>query len=156
MAIAESKNIDDSRIGQNLTGETENRAVAGCNGDSDGYGDGDCYSSGDKYHNGKYWEPGKQYFSDEPGLFYKGDWHHVKARVKLNSIVDGIGAKDGVLQYWFDGELIMDYHDIVFRTGRHPDLKIYQLMVGPYFGPGVPHMQSLWIDDLTITTDERL
>jgi len=73
-------------------------------------------------------------------------------RLDLNSVVDGIGVRDGVLQYWFDGELLMDYDDVVFRTGRHPDMKINQFMMAPYFGPGVPHEQKIWIDELRIST----
>jgi hypothetical protein len=105
------------------------------------------------YWNGKYWEPERVYFSDEPGPYYKGDWHHVKVKFQLNRVVDGIGVKDGVLQYWWDGRLILDYHDVVFRTGQHPDMKINQFLMAPYFGPGVPHEQWIWTDDLRIYTD---
>jgi hypothetical protein len=154
VAIQDGQNIDETRIGQKLVGLTENRAVAGCNGDSDGYGKGDCYKSGDIHANGKYWEPGRVYFGDRPGPYYKGDWHHVKVRFTLNSVVDGIGVRDGVLQYWFDGELMMDYHDVVFRTGQHPEMQINQFLMAPYFGPGVPHEQWIWIDDMRISTDD--
>ncbi len=155
LAIQDGQNIDESQVGKNLVGVTENRAVAGGNGDSDGYGKGDCYSVGDVHRNGKSWGPERKYFSDEPGQYYKGDWHHIKAKFQLNSVVDGIGIKDGVLQYWFDGKLIMDYHDVVFRTGQHPDMKINQFLMAPYFGPGVPHKQWIWIDDLRIHTDDE-
>jgi len=57
---------------------------------------------------------------------------------------------DGVLQMWFDGELIIDVHDAVLRTSQHPDMMFDQFLGGPYFGPGVPHPQSMWIDDLRI------
>ena len=154
IAIQDSKNIDENRVGENLVGITENRAVAGGNGDSDGYGNLGSYPFGNVYRNGKHWEPGKQYFSNEKGSFYKGDWHHVEAKVRLNSIRDGKGIKDGVIQYRFDGKLIMDYHDVVFRTGQYPDMMINQFMMAPYFGPGVPHAQTIWIDELKITTDE--
>jgi len=155
VGIQDGQNIDESRVKQNLVGITENRAVAGGNGDSDGYGKGDCYPVGDVHRNGKSWEPKRKYFSDEPGKFYKGEWHHVKVKFQLNSVVDGIGIKDGVIQYWFDDELIMDYHDVVFRTGQHPDMKINQFLMAPYFGPGVPHEQRIWIDDLRIYTGDE-
>ena len=154
VAIQDGKNVDESRIGQDLVGSTEQRSVAGCNGDSDGHGKGDCYRSGDIHCNGKFWEPGRVCFGDELGSYYKGDWHHVKAKFQLNSVVEGIGIQDGVLQYWLDGELIMDYHDVVFRTGRHPNMKINQFLMAPYFGPGVPHEQWIWIDDLRISTED--
>lgn len=155
LAIQDGINIDENRIGQNMVGITENRAVAGCNGDSDGYGKGTCYRVGNKHANGKHWEADKGYFSDKRGPYYKGDWHHIKAKFKLNSVVDGVGMKDGVLQYWFDGKLIMDYHDVVFRTGQHPNMKINQFLMAPYFGPGVPHEQWIWIDELRVYTDDR-
>jgi hypothetical protein len=155
VAIQDGRNIDAERIGQNLVGITEKRAVAGGNGDSDGYGNLGYYRQGDVYWNGKFWEPDRVFFSDEPGPYYKGDWHHVKVKLQLNSIRDGIGVRDGILQYWFDGRLIMDYHDVVFRTGQHPDMKINQFLMAPYYGPGVPHEQSIWIDDLRIYTEEK-
>jgi len=156
VGIQDGKNIDESRIGQDLVGVTENRAVAGGNGDSDGHGKGDYYRTGGVYRNGKHWEPEKIHFGDEPGPHYKGDWHHIKVRFQLNSVVDGVGLKDGIIQYWFDSKLIMDYHDVVFRTDQHPDMKINQFLMAPYFGPGVPHEQWIWIDDLRIWTTKPL
>ncbi len=151
IAIQDSKNIDTSRLGENLVGVTEKRAVAGGNGDSDGYGHLGYYPAGNQYRNGKHWEADGVYFGDEKGARYKGDWHHVKVQLTLNSVGnDGVGKRDGVLRYWFDGELLMDYNDVVYRTGAHPDLKINQFMVGPYFGPGVPHEQKIWVDDIRI------
>ncbi len=150
LAIQDGQNIDQARAGENLVGVTESRAVAGGNGDSDGYGEG-YYKNDDVYWNGKHWETEEVYFSDEPGPRYKGDWHRIKAHFKLNSVVDGKGVCDGVLQYWYDGELIMDYRGVLFRTGRHPEMKINQFLMLPYFGPGVPHEQRIWIDELKIT-----
>ena len=149
LGIQDGANVDQARVGQNLVGVTEKRAVAGGNGDTDRY-KGGYYKNGAVYWNGKDWDTDSVYFSDEPGPYYKGDWHQVKAHFKLNSIVDGKGINDGVLQYWYDGRLLMDYRDVVFRTGQHPDMKINQFLMAPYFGPGVPHEQSIWIDDLKI------
>ncbi len=153
IAIQDGKNIDISRVGEDLVGVTENRSVAGGNGDSDGYGNLGHYPNNGVYWNGKHWEPGEKYFRDDQGPYYKGDWHHVRVTIRLNSVQDGKGMRDGVLQYWYDSKLIMDYHDVVYRTGRHPDMLINQFMMAPYFGPGVPHEQKIWIDDLKITTD---
>ncbi len=153
LAIQDGLNIDESRIGQDLVGVTEARAVAGGNGDSDGFGEGHYYRAGDRYMNGKHWQTDEVYFGDEPGPRYKADWHHVKARFQLNTVRDGEAVRDGVLQYWFDGELIMDYREVVFRTGRHPEMKINQFLMTPYFGLGVPHEQRIWIDDLSISME---
>lgn len=154
VAIQDSMNIDVTRLKQNLVGVTEQRAVAGRNGDSDGYGEGDCYKSGDQYRNGKFWQTDEVYFSDQPGPRYKADWHRIRARFQLNTIKDGLGQRDGVIQCWYDDELIMDYRDVVFRTGRHPTMRINQFLMTPYYGPGVPHPQRIWVDDLQVTTDE--
>ncbi|NCO41240.1 MAG: hypothetical protein COY42_33610 [Armatimonadetes bacterium CG_4_10_14_0_8_um_filter_66_14] len=154
LAIQDGMNLDESRVGQDLVGVTENRAVAGGNGDSDGYGPGDCYQAGDHHANGKVWKADQVYFADAAGPRYKGDWHHVRAKVQLNTVTDGKGQKDGVLQYWFDDKLLIDHHDVVFRTGQHPDMKINQFLMLPYYGPGVPHEQSIWVDDLRIYTEE--
>jgi len=69
LGIQDGQNIDQARIGENLVGVTENRSVAGGNGDSDGYGE-HYYKNGDVYWNGKHWDAGKIYFSDEPGPYY--------------------------------------------------------------------------------------
>ncbi|MBI2502639.1 MAG: hypothetical protein HYW07_05330 [Candidatus Latescibacteria bacterium] len=133
LAIQDGENIDEKRVGQNLVGVTEARSVAGCNGDSDGHGEEDCYKAGGIHANGKYWQAEKIYFGQNPGPRYQGDWHHVRARFKLN----------------------LDERRVVFRTGQHPNMKIDQLLVGPYFGPGVPHEQWIWIDELRIYTDAQ-
>jgi hypothetical protein len=153
VGIQDGMNIDETRVGQNLVGVTEKRAVAGGNGDSDGYGGGDCYKAGDHHANGKSWEPNEMYFTDEKGPHYKGDWHRIRVKFQLNTVKDGVGQKDGIIRYWYDGQLIMDYHGIVFRTGQHPTMKINQFLMAPYYGPGVPHEQTIWVDDLRITTE---
>lgn len=150
LAIQDGRNIDEAHIGADLTAVTEARAVAGCNGDSDGHGDGDCYSAGDHHANGKVWKAPEVYFASEEGPRNLADWHHVQAHLRLNRVVDGAAARDGVLQYWFDGALIIDHRDVVFRTGQHPDMQINQFLMTPYYGPGVPHGQRMWVDDLRI------
>ena len=152
LAIQDGENIDESNIGVDLTGITEERAVAGCNGDSDGYGDGDCYSCGAVHCNGKQWRAGSIYFQDEPGQYYKNDWHFIETYFKLNSIVEGIGIANGIVKYWYDGELIIDHEDIVIRTGEFPDMKFYQFLMAPYIGDGSPVEQVMWIDNMTVAT----
>jgi hypothetical protein len=153
LAIQDGANIDEKQVGQNLVGRTEARAVAGCNGDADGHGEGNCYQSGAVHANGKYWQTGEVYFGRTPGPRYQGDWHQVRARFKLNTVVDGVGMRDGELQYWFDDKKLLDERQVVFRTGQHPQMKIDQFLMAPYYGPGVPHEQWIWIDELRIYTD---
>ncbi len=152
IGIQDGVNVDKSNVGKDLTNVTEQRGVAGCNGDSDGYGNGDCYANGSDYWNGKMWKASSVLFSNTPGAYYKNDWHLVEAYVKLNSIVNGKGVKDGVLQYWFDGNPIMDYKNVVFRTGLNADMKFNQFIIGPYIGVGSPVDQTFWIDSLLVTT----
>ncbi|MEA2062144.1 MAG: hypothetical protein U9P14_00475 [Gemmatimonadota bacterium] len=147
-------NIDLDHLGENLVGVTENRAVAGGNGDPDGYG-GSHYVGDGNVQNSRQIVSDSLFFTDEQGPHYKGDWHQIKAHIQLNSIIDGKGVANGVLRYWYDGKLIMDYHDIMMRTGQHPQMKINQFLLLPYFGPGVPHQQSIWIDELKIIKQEQ-
>ena len=149
--IQDGRNIDQTRINQNLVGVTEQRAVAGCNGDSDGHGIGQCYQSGGAYRNGKQWSAPRVYFDSTPGSsFYKGDWHLVEAYFSLNTIAGGVGQKDGVIRYWYDGQLIMEHTNVVMRTGVHTTMKFNQVVLSPYIGNGSPADQAFWIDNLAI------
>lgn len=158
LRLQDGKNIDETKIGLNLLNITESRSVAGCNGNSDGYdirgpfGDGDCYLNGSVHWNGKQWKAGEIYFSDSSGPRYKNDWHFIEVFFKLNSIVGGKGIPDGVMKYWYDGALIMDYNNVMMRTGQHPNMKFNQFVIGPYIGDGSPVDQSFWIDNLTVAT----
>lgn len=151
LQVQDAKNIDVGHLRQDLTGATENRAIAGCNGNTDGMGT-DCYSSAGAWYNGKWWLSARPAFLDAPGSGYKGDWHKIEAFFQLNTIVNGIGQRDGVAQYWVDGQLEIDRHDLMFRTGAHPTMQFNQLLIGPYIGDGSPVAQALWIDELAIMT----
>jgi len=144
MIIQDSENIDTANVNANLVGQTETRAVAGCNGDSDGYGNGNCYQAGT-------WRNSKHWLYDSP-VITAGTWHKVEAYFKLNSIANGIGQQDGVIQYWLDGNLLMDHHNVVFRTGQHPGMKFNQFIIAPYIGDGSPVNQTFWVDNLTVST----
>ena len=161
ISIQDGKNIDESRIGIDLTNLTENRAVAGCNGDSDGYGVGECYSSldvpnGSVHWNRKEWRAGQIYFKDAAGPYYKSDWHFIEAYVKLNSIQSGRGISDGQIKYWLDGVLIIDHENVILRTGQYPNMRFNQLMIGPYIGDGSPVSQTFWVDNLTLSTERSI
>lgn len=151
LVIQDGQNIDETRIGQNLVNVTEQRSVGGCNGDSDGHGPGDCYVSGSVHWNGKFWDAPQVFFDNTPGSSrYKGDWHLVEAYFQLNTIVGGKGAKNGVLQYWYDGNLIINLSDVVLRTGAHPTMKFNQFQMAPWIGDGSPVDQAFWIDELMV------
>lgn len=148
--IQDSKNIDQRQVNKDLSKTTESRSVAGCNGDSDGYGGSDCYRAGSTYRNGKSWKSKTINFTNNRGGSYKGDWHRVETFVKLNSIVDGKGVNDGVVQMWVDGKSVLNHTDILLRTGQHPNMRFNQLAIGPYIGDGSPVEQSFWVDELLV------
>lgn len=152
MGIQDGRNIDAARINQDLTAITENRAVAGCNGSSDRYPKGDCYNSGTEWRNGKSWKANRVVFTDTTGRYDKNEWHFIEAYFRLNRIVDGKGIADGIVRYWFDGQLMIDAPDVMLRTGRHADMKFNQFLIAPYIGDGSPVDQTMWVDDLTVAS----
>jgi hypothetical protein len=146
LAIQDARNIDLNNIGINLVDVTEYRGVAGCNGDSDGHGSGQCYSvGGGNYSNGKSW-------TADNTIISAGTWHKVEAYLKLNSISNGQGVADGVLKYWLNGDLIMNYNNVTFRTAEHADMKFNQFVIAPWIGDGSPVAQTFWVDNLTVAT----
>lgn len=145
----DGRNVDTAHIGHDLARSTERRAVSGCNGSPDNTPT-DCYSTGAVWDNGKAWRSARPVFLDTPGAGYKAQWHLVQAYFRLNSIVRGVGQRDGVARYWVDGTLVIDRRDLLLRTGAHPSMRFNQLLIGPYMGGGSPVAQTLWIDDLAL------
>ena len=152
ISIQDSRMIDGSRIGQNLTNVTEQRSLGGCNGNSDATGVTECYQQGSQWYNLKTWDAAAVAFMPSPGVDYKGNWNHVEVEFQLNSVVGGIGQKDGVLRYWLNGNLKLERTNVLFRTGANPNLKFRQFLISPYIGDGSPVTQQMWIDDLTVGT----
>jgi hypothetical protein len=148
----DGRNIDQSRIGQDLTNVTEQRAVSGCNGNSDGYPTGCYQSSPGQYNNSKTWAASQPAFLPNAGSGYKGDWHTVEAYFEMNTIVNGKGVPDGTVRYWFDGKLLIDRTNVLLRTGARPNQKFNQFMIAYYIGSGSPVNQTAWIDDLTVAS----
>ncbi len=145
LQIQDGKNVNTSygALPQDLVGVTEDRAVGGCNGDSDGLRDGrDCYGAGPSYNSA--------WFDHDSAAITAGSWHKVKVRFKLNSISNGVGQKDGIMQYWLDDNLLIDYHTIVYRTNKNPNIKLNQFIIAPYIGDGSPVAQTMWIDNLEV------
>jgi hypothetical protein len=91
---------------------------------------------------------------DSPSVVFTDDrWHTVDAYFKLNSLdlkADRPRA-DGIARGWVDGKLVIDRKDVVFRSTDFPNMKLNQLLVAPYFGPGLlPQEQTLWLDELSL------
>jgi len=142
VAIQDGLNVDQGKVGANLTGSTERRAVAGCNGSADGYPD-NCYRAAEGFVNEKKWKAPSRLFGDDA-------WHTVEAYVRLNSIRDGKSVNDGVIQYWFDKRLVIDHANVLFRTAANASMQFNQFIIAPYIGDGSPIAQSFWVDDLTV------
>ena len=135
----------------NLIGVTEQRSVSGCNGMMETSLFSECYGSG-TYNDKQFNRVGTALFRAQAGTGYKGNWNHVEAYFQMNSVVNGVGVPDGVIQYWFNGTLAIDRHDVMFRTGARASLAFAQFVIGPYIGMGSPVDQSMWLDNLTVAT----
>lgn len=142
VAHQDGMNVDINHINEDLSNTTENRSVSGCNGALDGYSGG-CYESGGYWFNGRSWIP-------QSATISTNRWYTVKVYYKLNTISNGKGVANGILKYWLDGELVLSYDNILFRTAENATMKFNQLLFGPYFHNGVPHDQKFWIDDIEI------
>jgi len=100
-------------------------------------------------YNGKLYDSKEKVFNDDK-------WHCVEAFFKLNSLDMAADKpkRDGVIRGWFDGKLVVEKTDIVFRTTDFPKMKWNQFLLTPYFGPGLlPHAQALWIDEMVVARD---
>ncbi len=154
IAMQDNKSINYSSgaLPNNLIAVTENRSTAGCNGTVESNMYHECFAAdAGKYYNSKN-VTGPVVFQPSAGAGYKNSWNFVEAYVQLNTITNGKGNADGVMQYWFNGQLIIDRHDIQFRTGQNPTLKLNQLVIAPYIGDGSPADQYMWVDNLRVAT----
>jgi hypothetical protein len=153
LAIQDNKSVNYSygALPNNLIGVTENRSTGGCNGVVETNMFSECFNFGTYWYNDKQ-ITGPVVFQPNPGVGYKNNWNFVEAYFQLNTIVNGIGQANGVMQYWFNGTLIIDRHDILYRTGAHPTLQFIQFLIAPYIGDGSPVDQSMWVDNLRVAT----
>ena len=153
LALQDSKaiNMNYGPLPVNLIGVTEDRSTAGCNGVVETNVVTSCFSL-PPWFNDKELIASQISFQPNPGPGYKGNWNHVEAYFAINSIVGGIGQADGVAQYWFNGTLVIDRHDILFRTGARSSINFHQFLIAPYIGDGSPVDQYMWVDDLIVAT----
>ena len=143
----------------NLIGVTENRSTCGCNGQletTSSVGGShlvwSCYNA-PPWYNAKEINANQVWFQPTPGPGYKGNWNYIEAYYQLNSIVGGVAQDDGVMQYWFNGTLAIDRHDIQYRTSARPNIQFNQFDITPYIGgSGSPVDQYMWVDNLTVAT----
>jgi hypothetical protein len=163
IALQDSRNVDlscilrndDSFVGCNgdfaTYGFTEARSVCSCNGligDLDGR---DCFPNGDgTWYSARFWDAPERLFTDEPGPYYKADWHFIECYFRMNTIADGVGIADGQIRYWYDGAEVIALEHVLLRTADHAALRFNQFLVAPYIGDGSPVDQTMWVDDLTV------
>jgi hypothetical protein len=96
---------------------------------------------------------GKLYDSRET-LLHDDQWHCVEAYFQLNTLdlASDPPNADGICRGWFDGKLVVEHTDLIFRTTDYPKMQFNQFLLAPFFGPGlVPHAQKLWIDELVVS-----
>jgi uncharacterized protein YjdB len=153
LTVQDNKSVNSTygALPHNLVGVTEDRSTSGCNGMAESNMFSECFDAGGYWYNSKQLL-GPVVFQPNPGAGYKNNWNFVEAYFQLNTIVNGIGQADGVMQYWFNGALIIDRHDILFRTGAHPTMQFSQFLIAPYIGDGSPVDQSMFIDNLRLAT----
>lgn len=151
LSVQDGANINVNWIGVDLTHVMEARAVAGCNGSSDGYPT-DCYPIGDGRHdNGKIWTASRPSTRRIPGQAPQTDWHFVEVYCQLNTIRDGVGIPNGIVRYWLDGQLMIEHTNVLLRTGAHPTMQFNQFVIAPYM-EGSPVDQAMWVADVTVAT----
>jgi hypothetical protein len=153
LAMQDNKSINTSLgpLPNNLISQTENRSTGGCNGMAEANMFSECFQVGSAWYNDKQLT-GPVTFMPTAGAGYKSNWNFVEVFVQLNTVVNGVGQANGVMQYWFNGNLVIDRHDILFRTGAHANLQLNQLLIAPYIGDGSPVDQSMWVDNLRVAT----
>lgn len=139
--------------GTDTVANTETRSVGGANG---GVEDGlewenFAFGTGTGYYNDKQLTTGVA-FQPTPGVGYKNNWNFVEAYFAMNTVVGGIAQHDGILQYSFNGALLIDRSDLLLRTGQHPTLRFHQIVLSPYIGDGSPATQDARYDELTVAT----
>ena len=102
-------------------------------------------------YNGKFYDSAEILFDD-------GEWHLVEAMFRLNTLDDAADKPnpDGIARGWVDGKLVVDRTDVIFRSTDFPKMKFDQFLMAPYFHHGVPHEQTLLIDDLSVGTDRPI
>jgi hypothetical protein len=91
------------------------------------------------------WDLGGQRYGDP------GTWHHYETRVKINTP----GQHDGIVQSWYDGELVLDRQDIRFRDVS--TFAVDMLRFDTYFGGASSDYapskdEYAYFDNVTIST----
>ena len=81
-------------------------------------------------------------------------WYEIKQRVVMNTP----GVKDGVLQIWLDGNLVLDQDDIEYR--KTAELKIDQFYFSTFFGGNssgwaTSKNETIFFDDIQVSAPQN-
>ena len=150
LSMQDNKSINSllGALPLSLLGLTEDRSTGGCNGMTEQGMFSECFLMPPWYNDKQLVGPVTLQQSAGPG--YKNNWNHVEAFFQLNTVQNGVGQADGVMQAWFNGVLVLDRHDILFRAGARATLQLSQFIIAPYIGDGSPVDQTMWVDNLVV------
>lgn len=151
ISLRDASNLDTSRIGQDLVGQTEDRAVHGGNGDSDGTGFGVYVPLDD----GSWWNE-KLHPAEAAAMpaGYRADaWHSVAIDLRLNRVVDGVALADGGIRFAIDGHPVIDRQRMVLRTARNAAMRFNQVLLVPTTR-GSEREQAFQLDDFEVVARE--
>jgi len=131
---------------------TENRSASSCNGLVGGLDKSECFPflTQTGYYGKRWWNAPSKYFTDQTESYSDNNWQFIEVMFEMNTISGGVGIADGKIRYWNDGQLIISYDNILFRTNQYPNIKFKTFIIGPYIGDGSPVDQFFWMDNLTI------
>ncbi|HCC05036.1 TPA: hypothetical protein DEP58_01880, partial [Patescibacteria group bacterium] len=128
----------------NLTAVTENRSVNYCNTPVSSGALGTCYADA-PYYSANTWKASSASLSTNV-------WHKVDVYFKMNTISGGKGQSNGIMQQWIDGTLVINRSDVLYRTAQDATKKWAQFVLAPWIGDGSPIAQTMWLDQLTVST----
>jgi len=128
----------------NLTAVTENRSVNYCNTPVSSGALGTCYAD-NPYYSANTWKASNASLSTNV-------WHKVDVYFKMNTISNNKGQSNGIMQQWIDGTLVINRSDVLYRTAQDATKKWAQFVLAPWIGDGSPIAQTMWIDELKVST----
>ncbi|KKW18767.1 MAG: hypothetical protein UY62_C0095G0003 [Parcubacteria group bacterium GW2011_GWF2_50_9] len=145
LGIQDEKRVNTSNgtPPNNLTAVTENRSVGYCNTPVPAGATGICYAD-NPYYSGDYWISNSSISTNV--------WHKVEVYFKMNTISGGKGQSDGIMQEWIDGVKVIDRSNVMYRTAQDATKKWAQFVLAPWIGDGSPIAQTMWIDELKVST----
>ncbi|MBJ6727570.1 hypothetical protein [Geomesophilobacter sediminis] len=144
IALQDEKRVNTSygTPPNNLSATTENRSVNYCNTPVYSGVNGQTCFADNPYYSSNIWL--------SSATVPTGGWHHVEVYMAMNSVTNGKGNNDGIMQEWIDGTPVINQANILYRTAQDATKKWAEFVLAPYIGDGSPIAQSMWIDELTI------